>query len=379
MPKRFYGYIFRELVEALIIAFGAYTFVMILGAMFKPLQAGFGVITVLNILPYAMPTVFPWSVPISVLTACVIAYGRLSSDNEIVAINSLGTSPVHIVAPAIILACVVAVPMLYCNHFFEPRSHQMRKAAFTDAMLSSPFSLLRFEEPVFEVSGVKIYIGEAKENRLKNIFIFREKDVVKEDENGKLVRSPGEVQLTYAAAATYEIVGDGANRELQLTLHDVVFKFISRDEPYGYNYMQCDTTTETISLAERAFVPGWKDMTTPELLNEIKKYTGPNAEPISEQRLNGLLTRVRMRWSSAFNVISLALLGVPLGILTRKGRKLVGFGVSVLVVIVLYIPLVFCGKALSNNGWFMAPLWPWASVVVVAALGLLLIRRQIRV
>lgn len=379
MPKRFYGYIFRELVEALIISFGAYTFVMVLGAMFKLLQAGLDVITALNILPYAMPSALPWTVPISVLTACVIAYGRLSSDNEVAAMNSLGTNPAHIVGPAIILACVITVPVLYCNHFFEPRSHLMRKAALKEAALRRPFSYLRLDKPVFEVSGIKIYIGEATENRLKNVIIFRDKDLLKEDENGELVRSSGQKQVTYAESATYEIVGKGVNRELQLTLHDVQFKIIDRDEPFGYNPMSCVTTTETISLGAKAFIPKWKDMTTPELERLLKKFSEPGAEPIDEETLNEILTRIRMRWSSAFDVISLALLGVPLGLLTRKGRKLVGFGVSVLVVIVLYIPLVFFGKAFSSNGCFPAPMWPWASVVVIAVLGLLLIRRRIKV
>lgn len=380
MPKRFYAYIFRELVEALIISFGAYTFVMVIGVMFKPLQAGFDVITALKILPYALPSALPWTVPISVLTACVIAYGRLSSDNEIAAMNLLGTNPVHIVAPAIILACVITVPVLYCNHFFEPRSHLMRKAALKDAALRRPFSYLRLDKPVFEVSGIKIYIGEVTENRLKNVIIFSEKDFLKEDESGELVRSSRKSwQVTYAESATYEIVGKGVNRELLLTLHDVQFKFIDLDEPYGYNPMSCDTTTETISLAEKAFIPKWKDMTTPELERLLKKFAEPGAEPIDEETLNEILTRIRMRWSSAFDVISLALLGVPLGLLTRRGRKLVGFGVSVLVVIVLYIPLVFCGKAFSSSGWFPAPIWPWASVIVIAALGLVLIRRRIKV
>jgi len=88
---------------------------------------------------------------------------------------------------------------------------------------------------------------------------------------------------------------------------------------------------------------------------------------------------MRMRWPSAFDTITFALLGVPLGILTRRGRKLVGFGVSVLVVVVIYFPLVVCGKAMSNNGVFMAALWPWARVIVIGILGMALIRRLIKV
>ena len=380
MPKTYYGYILRELVEAFVIALTAYTFVMTLGTMFKSLQAGLGVMFVVRVLPSALPSTLPWTVPVSVLTACVIAYGRLSSDNEVIALNALGAGPLHIIAPALIMATAITVPMLYCNHFVEPRSHEMFKAALKEAAIMRPFSVLSFDEPVFKLSDVKIYIGEATENRLTNVIIFREKDDLKrENEKGELVVSSGNMQVTYADSATYEIVGDGANRELRLTLHNVVVKFINRSERFGYNPIRFDTTTERISLAEKAFIPGWKDMTTPELLKELKKYSGPDALPITDEELNKLLTRLRMRWSSAFDVLSLALLGVPLGVLTKKGRKMVGFGVSVLVVVLIYFPLVVCGKAMSSNGVFMAALWPWASVFVVAALGIVLIHRQVKV
>jgi len=383
MPRRYYSYILRELVEAFVIALAAYTFVLTLGGMFKPLQAGLGVLFVVKVLPCGLPSTLPWTVPVSMLTASVIAYGRLSSDNEILAMNSLGVHPAHVVAPAMILAAAVTLPLLYCNHFIEPRSHEMRKGAIKEAALTRPFSLLTLDEPCFEIkgSGVRIYIGEAFENKLKNVMIFRDKDrVFVRDEHGRIRSSTGEIHVTYAERGEYEILGKGADRELRLRLFDVEFKYVNRAQPYGVSNLQCDTTTEWISLKDEAFVPGWKDMTTPELMAEIDRFTGPDAEPIRKEKLNDLLTRVRLRWARAFDVLSLALLGVPLGVLTRRGRKLVGFGVSVLVVVVLYFPLVVAGKAMSKNDVLgMGFLWPWGSVVVITVLGLLLLRRQIKV
>jgi len=379
MFKIYNGYILRELAEAFFVAFFAYTFVLTLGLMLRPLQAGLGVMLVFKILPYGLPAILPWTVPVSVLTACVIAYGRLSSDNEILAMNAMGTNPFQVIAPALILAVVLAVPLSYCNHFVEPRSHQKRKAAMKEAAIKKPFSFLSLDKPVFSLSDVKIYIGEAEENHLSNVIIFHESDEIeKENEYGEFVPSSGEVRITYAKSATYQITGEGNNRELRLTLYDVELKYINRDDNFFYNIVSCDRVTERISLAEKAFTPGWKDMTTPELMKEIRKYTGPDAEPISERHLNKLLTRARMRWPSAFDAISLALLGAPLGMITKTGRKLVGFAVSVIVVVLVYF-LILCGKAMSTNGVFPAPLWPWASVIVIAALGLILVRRQIKV
>ena len=371
MPKIYHAYILRELAESFVLAFGAYTFVMMLGALFQPLQAGLGMVAVARMLPSGLPTLLPWTVPISVLTACVIAYGRLSSDNEVIAMNVLGLHPCHVIAPGLLLGAAMLGPMLYCNHFFEPRSHQVRRMALQEAGLTRPFSLLALDEPVFQAGDWKIYIAEANENRLKNVIVYRR--VAGKDKNVR------ETEVTYAATAVYDIVGSGTGRVLRLTLRNSEVKHYSQDAELYYDHASTETKSLSIPLGDRAFIPGWKDMTTPELHGALRSQVGPTGKPIERERLNDLLTRLRMRWSTSFAPLSLALLGVPLGILTRKGRKLVGFGVSVLVVVAIYFPLVVCGKAMSNNGRFPAPLWPWASVIVVAVIGAVLTRRQFKV
>ena len=54
-------------------------------------------------------------------------------------------------------------------------------------------------------------------------------------------------------------------------------------------------------------------------------------------------------------------------------------GISVVVVLAVYFPLVLVGEALSKNGVFGAPAWPYASSIITAALGLGLLRRQLKV
>jgi len=445
MPRILYRYIFRELVETFVLAMVAYGFVMTLGSVFQVLQSGLGVMFVVRIVPYVLPHTLPWTVPISVLTACVVAYGRLSSENEVLAMNALGVHPVHVLAPALVLAAMALVPLLYCNHFIEPQSNEARSATLKEAALTSPFSLLSLDEPVFGLPGlgVRIYIGEAVGNRLTNVIIFRSVDVKRDSGKGAMRLAPGEFHVIYAREATYEITGKGSNRELHLTLRNCESKYVNRAEPFGYNLVKFDVTSEVISLAEKAFTPGgWKDMTTPELLVELavqsylrrlanlstrlpepeharygreqyetfkkivgrsmqfskdeldateaaeKANSGGSFEPwnvmqayagvklVEPRKLNDILTRIRMRWASGLDVLGLALLGVPLGILTRKGRKLIGFGISVLVVTVLYFPLVVSGKALSTNGVFGAPLWPYASSIVTGTIGVILTARQ---
>jgi len=444
MTRILHRYILRELVETFVLAMVAYGFAMTLASVFHTLQSGLGMVFVARIIPYVLPRTLPWTVPISVLTACVVAYGRLSSENEVLAMNALGVHPVRVLAPALALAAVILVPLLYCNHFIEPRSHRARDATLKEAAITRPFSLLSPDEPVFELPGVgvKIYIGDAAGHRLSNVVIFTSSEVKRDDGKGRMRLAPGEFHVIYAREATYEIRGSGTTRELHLTLRDCESKFVNRAQPFGYNLVRFDVTSEVISLAEEAFTPGRKDMTTPELLVELevqsylrrlansrtlipeseqarygreqfeafmkmvgksvrfdgeefdeivaaeKAKAGGAFEPwnvmqayvdeelVEPRKLREMQTRIRMRWSSGLDVLGLALLGVPLGIMTRKGRKLIGFGISVLVVAGLYFPLVVCGEALSTNGVFGAEFWPYSSSIVTGTIGVVLTARR---
>jgi len=377
MSRTLYGYILRELAESFAIAFAAYSFVMLLAVVFQPLQAGLGITFVMKVVPFGLMSTLPYTVPIGMLTACVIAYGRLSSDNETLAMTALGVHPLAAMAPAVTFAVLLTLPMLYCNHFLEPASHQMRKIVLKEAAIMQPFKFLKMEDPVMEIGDIRIFITEAAGSRLSDVIIFRQQDVCKEEADGtkKIERK---TEVTYAKTATYEVRGHGVNREMHLTLRDGRFLYLNSAERFDFHPISFDETWQSIPLAGQSFTPGWKDLSTPQLLKEAGRFEGPGAEPIDPRRLNELRTRIRKRWSSAFESLSLMLLGVPLGIMTRRGRKLVGFGVSVPVVIVFYA-LSGTGEALSTNGVFPAALWPWANVLLVAGSGLFLSYRLFKV
>jgi len=373
MPKRLYLYIFREVAEAFAVAFLIYTFVMVIGVMFKPLQEGLGVMFVLRIMPYGLPATWTWTVPVSMLTACTVAYGRLSSENETQAMRSLGVHPVHIFAPALILAILVTIPTVYSNHYIEPRTHELRISASKDALLERPFMVLSLDDPVLHLSGIDIWVGNVQDNELTFLKIHRGVDVRHDD--GSVTR---EIQVIEAAKGTYEIIGERADRELHLTLSDCTFKYLEPAEDFGYTPVGTSTTSLKFSLGDKVFRAGWKDMTTPELERQLARYTGADAEPISKDDLNELRTRIRLRWSAPINSIAFALLGPALGMIMKKGRKLIGFGISVLIVVVVYYPLEVLGRAMSNNAVYPAPLWPYVSLIVITLIAGILLRQIFR-
>ena len=86
---------------------------------------------------------------------------------------------------------------------------------------------------------------------------------------------------------------------------------------------------------------------------------------------NGFLLLIHKRLSSSFLCITFALIGIPLGILTKSGNILIGFGVSFLLVILIYYPLSVVGLMFAED---LLPIIPsvWAGNIVIAILGIVL-------
>ena len=72
-------------------------------------------LSVAKLMPYIFLTAFQYSVPPTILFSVCCVYGRISADNEIVALKSAGISPMCIFRPAVILGFVLSVPSVWLN------------------------------------------------------------------------------------------------------------------------------------------------------------------------------------------------------------------------------------------------------------------------
>ena len=109
----FWGIIHRmiliELVKVFIMALIALTGIILLaGIISEAMKNGFGPAQILAIIPLLLPSLIPYTVPTTTLFATCIVYGRLSADNEIIALKAAGTHIVHVIWPAALLGIVTA-------------------------------------------------------------------------------------------------------------------------------------------------------------------------------------------------------------------------------------------------------------------------------
>ncbi len=77
-------------------------------------------LTALKLIPYAIPSALIFAIPGTMLFAACNVYGRMSADNEIVAIKSLGISPWLIMRPVVIVSMFMSFVTVYLSDVAVP-------------------------------------------------------------------------------------------------------------------------------------------------------------------------------------------------------------------------------------------------------------------
>lgn len=91
---------------------------------------------------------------------------------------------------------------------------------------------------------------------------------------------------------------------------------------------------------------------------------------------DSLTSLIHKRISSSFTCIAFILIGIPIGILAKNGNVLINFGISFLIVILVYYPLNVVGVIMSKG---TLPIVPsiWGANIILTIAGIILFRRSL--
>ena len=131
-------YILREHVGPFLFSFSVITLIFMLNLLFRELNRilskglPFGVVTEFLVLNLAW--IVAVAVPMAVLSASVMAFGRLSADHEVIAMRASGLSHIHLILPCLIAAGLIAGGLIWFNNNVLPEcNHRVRQLAIAIA------------------------------------------------------------------------------------------------------------------------------------------------------------------------------------------------------------------------------------------------------
>ncbi|MDD5238608.1 MAG: LptF/LptG family permease, partial [Candidatus Omnitrophica bacterium] len=140
------NYFLREFIMPLFLSLGILTFVMILGNLIKiadlVINKGVDIFSVSKIFLFMMPALIKYTLPISALAAVLLSLGRLSSDNEIVAIKASGINIFTLILPLLIVGIILSLILVIFNDRVIPYAHFASRKTLIEVGIKNPTAAL---------------------------------------------------------------------------------------------------------------------------------------------------------------------------------------------------------------------------------------------
>jgi lipopolysaccharide export system permease protein len=338
------------------------TFVVSIGAVFKIadlLARDVSASLVMRSFLCGIPFALMFSIPISALTASLLVFGRLSSDNEITAMKACGVSMWQIASAPLLVSVLLMTLCLYINTELAPMSHYARRKLMGSLLVSKPLALLEEGRFIRDFEGLIVYLGRRKGNNIKNVRIL------------ELGGTKREIQ------ARSGVVSVATNRtDLIIDLFEVRIDPFDPARP-GAGY--CGTWRKTIkdALRTRSYTKRVEDMNAIELIYGMQDpdayFSGLAPEDQLKQR-TAVKVELNKRIALSAACFAFVIIGIPLGVTAHRKESSVGVGISLFLVFNFYL-FIIVAESLARYPQTVPELIVWLPVLLFTWLGYTLIQR----
>lgn len=352
-------YILGEILSHTLIGCAVFTFILFMRDLPHILEMVVRNTSTFNniaeIFLFSLPNTFRVTIPMAVLVGILLGLGRLASDSEIIAMRASGLGIGYFVRVAAIIAVGGTLLGLVNSLYVAPRANQ----AILEMQQELETSQASYEiQPrVFyeDFKNFVLYVQDVRSgagaSNWRRVFMAD-------------VSDPGNPQITTAASAT--VVNDSA-QELLMRLREGTRHETIANQPQQYNISTFANVDLPLSLNAQSDVHlGRLDIAIYALPMDalLAKTHGADARKFQIE----LMTR----FSYPAACLVLMLVGVPLGVISRRGGKSSGL-VYTLLLVVLYYVLSYTGFSLSRQGRLSPFAGVWAANLIFAAVGFFLL------
>ena len=433
-------YVLKEHIGPFMAALFGITFLFVVDFLVKildnVLSKGLPASTVLEIFLLNLAWMLSLSIPMAVLVACLMAFGRLSGDHEITAVKAAGVSPLSLMRPVMLVASLVTVLMILFNNWILPEANHRSVELMNAVSRKNPHVFIDAGRLITQFPGAQLWVNriDPVSGVLYGIQVYE-------------LEKKGPPRVVYADSATLDYVDNGAT--LMFRLRSGETHTVDADKPENYfriRFFSQDLALQNVDdRLERRSRSYRSDREMPvEMMLDVVNEARARYDTISEQarniRLSTLvatknyllgdsivpkdangpssldsvqarksLQRIRMqeitalrtteriwgrmegeqkraaqymveihkKFSTSFACFIFVLIGAPLGIMARKG----GIGTGIIYSLAFFVIYWICligGENLADRLIISPELAMWSSNIIIGAFGVFITIAMVR-
>jgi lipopolysaccharide export system permease protein len=328
--------------------------------------------TVAYLFALVLPQALPPAIPLGVLAGVLLTLSRMSADGEITAMRAAGVSGRRVIPPILLFGFLGMLAAATASLWLTPWSIYERYRVLNQLIATQLTANVQARVFAEQFPDQILYVGDVPPAapgavvRWRNVFLA---DVTPPDRRGPGDAEHGDDPWVVLAPEALA-VPDNANNRIQLSLKNSSTYGLGKDAKYDINSV---AQKEQSLQAQR---PGEKNPSRP----TMEMDTGPLYKLAyrnrAEDKARILEARVELqqRLALPFACILLALVGVPLGITSRRGGKSSAVVLTVTLAFVYYIGMASLSK-IARQGSLPAEIAGWIPNLAFALLGLAMLAR----
>jgi len=354
-------YLFMELIPSFLISISFFTFIFLMAQLLKIINLivnyGISIPVVFLMLIYLIPSSLIYVIPISVLITVLLTFLRLSSDNEIIALKSVGVSIYQIFIPVLIFCAIGFLMTILLTTYGSPIGRFSLKKLSQNVIMSNIDIALK--ERVFNdnFEDVVLYINKVdfKENKLQDVFI--------EDKSNKglvmtIVAPKGKIlRGTDTTASQFRLYNGVVN---QVTITD---KLVNTTKFDTYDF---SLDVEKAGISKKKIKKGKNTSLSSELRQYLKEKEEKNDK---DKRYYRSLMEYYKRFSIPFSCFIFGLLALPLGVQSMSIGRSFGLLFGMLFFMLYYL-ILSIGSVFGETGAYPPIIGMWAPDIITGGIGL---------
>ncbi len=350
-------YVSKEILLTASFAIAVLSLVLVLGNIFKQLldllvNHDVPIEYILSFIAYILPFSLTFTIPWGFLTATLLVFGKMSAENELIALRATGISVPRVCYPVFALALVASGICLWINVDVAPRAQEQMKAALFHIATSNPIAMFGSDQVIDEFPGKKIYVEKKEGAELENILMY---DLDEKNDPLSVVHAQrGWLQTDLSS-----------EQRIILHLTEARYEQHDRQEPNNLMKIRQGISMDKIDLP----------ISLKELYEKNKRRRGLSQMTVQELMKNpdrdhktAARTEINKRFSFSLASLAFALIGVPLAITAHRKETSIGFLFS-LIIAFIYFFFIIVADTVHDNPKAHPSLLIWMPNIIFMALG----------